>query len=119
MNLLKRVSFLGQAVNHLGGIRKELARIADHLGAAVAPDLEHRSSFRSYYDDKGSSNDADVSYLDDEDRVAMEVEAELERIRGGPAIPGFYEGEDDRVGSVVGPTVTAGEPAERETEEEP
>ncbi len=115
MNLLDAVNWRKRVVGELRGIRQALERIANDVNAAVGPDLATHATFRSGSADD-APDDSDISYLDDEDRAEME-RRELEDIaRGGPAIPGFYEGEDDRAASVVGPTVK--EQIDRETEGE-
>ena len=111
MKLINRIAWGRRGVVELRGIRRALERIADSLDAAIAPDIEARAAFRSSYEGDDIEG-ADISYTDDDDRRAMEEQELADLRRGGPTVPGFYDGEDDRVGSIVGPTVQ--EQVERE-----
>lgn len=105
MKFAERISWGRRAVVELRGIRHALEHIADQLGASVAPGIAAQSAFRSFYDDQSPPDEDALAYMEDEDRLVMEQRDLDAARRGGPAVEGFYEGEDDRVGSVVGPTV--------------
>ena len=124
LKLLDRISQDRRAVAELHGIRLALERIADQIGASVAPGIAASSAFRSFYTGEEAEPPGEemLTYMDDEDRAAMERQEQEELLRGGPAVPGFYEGDDQRVGSVVGPTVAEEEEkpeeqVDRETKE--
>ena len=117
MKLRERISWGRRAVVELRGIKLALEAIAGHLEAAGAPGIDARSGFRSRYQGSGTSpEDEALSYMDDDDRREMEKRDHDEELRGGPAVEGFYDGDDGRVGAagVVGPTVQ--EQIDREAE---